>query len=152
MRTLGMRPHLQTREKGEKVENEWQIDLKLPDIGAMATLMATSICSAILGAAEIAYTMMWITAAYERHGKSFFIDLINANDLTWTAEFIVVAGSLLLLSSMVFLITMFYSLIELNALNKPEKTVRMKIVFILFSIGIVLLFLALTSALILRYM
>ncbi|WP_236622730.1 hypothetical protein [Methanococcoides methylutens] len=147
-----MRAHLQTREKGEKVENEWQIDLKLPDIGAMATLMATSICSAILGAAEIAYTMMWITSAYERHGKSFFIDLINANDLTWTAEFIVVAGSLMLLSSMVFLTTMFYSLIELNAVTKPEKTVRMKIVFILFIIGIVLLFLALTSAMILRYM
>ncbi|MEL4305677.1 hypothetical protein [Methanococcoides sp. LMO-2] len=147
-----MKSSFTTREKGEKVENEWEIDLKLPDIGAMATLVATSICAAILGAAEIAYTMMWITSAYERHGKSFFLDLINANDLTWTAEFIVVAGSLLLLSSIVFLITMFYSLIELNALNKPNKNPRIRIVFIMFIIGLILLFIALTSALILRYM
>ncbi|WP_440953345.1 hypothetical protein [Methanococcoides sp. FTZ1] len=147
-----MKSSFTTREKGEKVENEWQIDLKLPDIGAIATLMTTAICSAIVGAAEIAYTMLWITSAYERHGKDFFIDLLYANDLTWTAEFIVVAGSLLLLSSIVFLITMFYSVVELNKMNNPDKNPRIRIVFILFIIGLILLFIALTSALILRYM
>ena len=74
--------------------DEWQIDLKIPDIGSMITLFAVSVCSAILSSAEIAYTMMWITSAYERHGKDFFIDLINAKALTWTAEFVVVVGSL----------------------------------------------------------
>ncbi len=140
-----------TREKGEKVDNEWEIDLKLPDISAMATLLATAICSAIMGAAEIAYTMLWITAAYERHGKEFFIDLINAKALTWTAEFVIVAGSLMLLSSMMFLITMFYSLIELNAVRDPSKKIRMKVIFLLFIIAMILLFIALISALILRY-
>lgn len=140
-----------TREKGEKVDNEWEIDLKLPDISAMATLLATAICSAIMGAAEIAYTMLWITAAYERHGKEFFIDLINAKALTWTAEFVIVAGSLMLLSSMMFLITMFYSLIELNAVRDPSKKIRMNVIFLLFIIAMILLFIALISALILRY-
>ncbi|WP_305064665.1 hypothetical protein [Methanococcoides sp.] len=133
------------------MDNEWEIDLKLPDISAMATLLATAICSAIMGAAEIAYTMLWITAAYERHGKEFFIDLINAKALTWTAEFVIVAGSLMLLSSMMFLITMFYSLIELNAVRDPSKKIRMNVIFLLFIIAMILLFIALISALILRY-
>ncbi|NPE28146.1 hypothetical protein HNV12_09270 [Methanococcoides sp. SA1] len=134
------------------MDNEWEIDLKLPDIPAMATLMATAICSAIMGAAEIAYTMLWITSAYERHGKDFFIDLINAKALTWTAEFVIVAGSLMLLSSMMFLITMFYSLVELNAVRDPSKKIRMNIIFLLFILAMILLIIALISALILRYM
>ena len=133
------------------MDNEWEIDLKLPDISAMATLLATAICSAIMGTAEIAYTMLWITSAYERHGKDFFIDLINANALTWTAEFVLVAGSLMLLSSMMFLITMFYSLIELNAVRDPSKKIRMNVIFLLFIVAMILLFIALISALVLRY-
>ncbi|NOQ48870.1 MAG: hypothetical protein GQ576_07035 [Methanococcoides sp.] len=133
------------------MDNEWEIDLKLPDISAMAALLATATCSAIMGAAEIAYTMLWITAAYERHGKDFFIDLINAKALTWTAEFVIVAGSLMLLSSMMFLITMFYSLIQLNAVRDPSKKIRMNVIFLLFIIAMILLFIALISALILRY-
>nr|WP_276575113.1 hypothetical protein [Methanococcoides seepicolus] len=117
----------------------------------MATLLATAICSAIMGAAEIAYTMLWITSAYERHGKDFFIDLINAKSLTWTAEFVIVAGSLMLFSSIIFLITMFYSLIELNALKDPSKKIRMNVIFLLFIFAMILLFIALISALILRY-
>ncbi|MDW7732305.1 MAG: hypothetical protein SCH66_07735 [Methanolobus sp.] len=133
--------------------DEWKIDLKIPDIGTMITLMTTAICSVILSSAEIAYTMMWITSAYERNGKDFFIDLLTANTLTWTAEYIVVAGSLLLLSSMAFLLSMVYALYELNGLaQNEEKKVHRKILFGLFSVGLVLLFMALISAIILRYM
>ncbi len=133
------------------MDKQWQIDMELPDIGSMMTLVATSICSAILGAAEIAYTMLWITSAYERHGKDFFIDLVNAKALTWTAEFVIVAGSLILLSSLVFLITMTFSLYELNRINKIQRKPRTFIVFVLFITGLILLFIALISAMILRY-
>ncbi len=133
--------------------DEWNIDLKIPDIGTMITLLSTAICSVILSAAEIAYTMMWITAAYERNGKDFFIDLLTAETLTWTAEYIVVAGSLLLLSSMVFLLSTTYALYELNGLAQDEeKKIHRKILFGLFAVGLVLLFMALISAIILRYL
>jgi hypothetical protein len=135
------------------VGDEWNIDLKIPDIGTMITLLSTAICSVILSAAEIAYTMMWITAAYERNGKDFFIDLLTAETLTWTAEYIVVAGSLLLLSSMVFLLSTAYALYELNGLSQDEeKKIHRKILFGLFAVGLVLLFMALISAIILRYL
>lgn len=133
--------------------DEWNIDLKIPDIGTMITLLATAVCSVILSAAEIAYTMLWITAAYERNGKDFFIDLLTAETLTWTAEYIVVAGSLLLLSSMVFLLSTVYALYELNGLAQDEeKKIHRKILFGLFAVGLVLLFMALISAIILRYL
>ncbi|MBN2487996.1 MAG: hypothetical protein JXA98_03115 [Methanosarcinaceae archaeon] len=132
--------------------DEWQIDLKIPDIGSMITLFAVSVCSAILSSAEIAYTMMWITSAYVRNGKDFFIDLINAQALTWTAEFVLVAGSLLLMSSLVFLITMVVSLFELNGIAKEDKKTHLRIISGLFAIGLVLLVLALVSAILLRYL
>ncbi|MCQ6962617.1 hypothetical protein [Methanolobus chelungpuianus] len=133
--------------------DEWKIDLKIPDVGTMITLFATAVCSVILSAAEIAYTMMWITSAYERNGKDFFIDLLNAKALTWTAEYIVVAGSLLLVSSIIFLISMAVSLYELNALAKrDDRKTHTRVIFGLFAIGLVLLFLALISAIILRYL
>lgn len=132
--------------------DEWQIDLKIPDIGSMITLFAVAVCSAILSSAEIAYTMMWITSAYVRHGKDFFIDLINAQALTWTAEFVLVAGSLLLMSSLVFLITMTVSLFELNGIAKEDKKAHLRIISVLFSIGMMLLVLALVSAILLRYL
>jgi TRAP-type C4-dicarboxylate transport system permease small subunit len=88
-----------------------------------------------------------------RHGKDFFLDLLNAKALTWTAEYILVAGSLLLLSSMLFLMSSSFSLYELNGLAKnPEKKVHVRIVFAFFVGGLVLLFLALISAIILRYL
>ncbi|TGC11020.1 hypothetical protein [Methanolobus halotolerans] len=133
--------------------DEWKIDIKIPDIGTMITLLTTAVCSVILSAAEIAYTMMWITSAYERNGKDFFIDLLTAEALTWTAEYIVVAGSLLLLSSMTFLLSMMYALYELNRITQNEdKKVHRKILFGLFGTGLVLLFMALISAIILRYL
>nr|WP_321496627.1 hypothetical protein [uncultured Methanolobus sp.] len=133
--------------------DEWKIDLKIPDIGMMVTLMTTALCSMIMGAAEIAYTMLWITASYVRHGKDFFIDLLNAKALTWTAEYILVAGSLLLFSAMLFLLSSTFSLYELNGLAKnAEKKVHTKIVFGFFVGGLILLFLALISAIILRYL
>jgi hypothetical protein len=134
------------------VSEEWNIDLKIPDIGTMVTLLTTALCSVILGSAEIAYTMMWISSAYERHGKDFFLDLLNAQALTWTAEYILVAGSLLLMSSMVFLLSMAFSLYELNGLAKNvDKKVHTRVLFGIFSLGIVFLFMALISAIILRY-
>lgn len=134
------------------MDKEWQIDLKIPDIGAMLTLLAFTMCSVIIGAAEIAYTVLWITAAYVRHGKDFFIDLINAQALTWTAEYIIVAGSLLLTSSIVFFLTMSVSLVELNGVANRNKEAHMKIVFGMFSLGMILLILALISAIVLRYL
>ena len=134
------------------MDKEWQIDLKIPDIGTMLTLFAFAMCSVIIGAAEIAYTVLWITAAYVRHGKDFFIDLINAQALTWTAEYIVIAGSLLLTSAIVFLLTMSISLVELNRVANKNKNAHMKIVFGMFSIGMILLILALISAIVLRYL
>ena len=132
------------------MDNDWQIDLDIPDIGTMITLMSTAICSAIIGAAEISYTMMWITSAYERHGKDFFIDLINAQSLTWTAEFVIVAGSLILCSAIIFLLTTTIALIDLNRVKNNKKN-RIRIIFILFFIGLALLFMALVSGLLLRY-
>ncbi|WP_407354847.1 hypothetical protein [Methanolobus sp. WCC5] len=133
--------------------DEWKIDIKIPDIGMMVTLMTTAICSVIMAAAEIAYTMMWITSSYERHGKDFFLDLLNAQALTWTAQYILVAGSLLLLSSMFFLLGSSFSLYELAGLAKNmEKKVHIRIVFAFFVMGLVLLFMALISAIILRYL
>ncbi|MDK2824868.1 MAG: hypothetical protein PWQ44_44 [Methanolobus sp.] len=133
--------------------DEWKIDLKIPDIGMMVTLMTAALCSMIMGAAEIAYTMMWITASYVRHGKDFFIDLLNAKVLTWTAEYILVAGSLLLLSAILFLLSSTFSLYELNGLAKnAEKKVHTKVVFGFFIGGLILLFMALISAIILRYL
>ncbi|SDF50734.1 hypothetical protein SAMN04488589_0732 [Methanolobus vulcani] len=133
--------------------DEWKIDLKIPDIGMMVTLMTAALCSMIMGAAEIAYTMMWITASYIRHGKDFFIDLLNAKALTWTAEYILVAGSLLLLSAILFLLSSTFSLYELNGMAKnAEKKVHTKVVFGFFIGGLILLFMALISAIILRYL
>jgi hypothetical protein len=135
------------------VGDEWKIDLKIPDIGMMVTLMTAALCSMIMGAAEIAYTMMWITASYIRHGKDFFIDLLNAKALTWTAEYILVAGSLLLLSAILFLLSSTFSLYELNGMAKnAEKKVHTKVVFGFFIGGLILLFMALISAIILRYL
>jgi hypothetical protein len=135
------------------VGDEWKIDLKIPDIGMMVTLMTSALCSMIMAAAEIAYTMMWITASYVRHGKDFFIDLLNAKALTWTAEYILVAGSLLLLSAILFLLNSTFSLYELNGLAKnAEKKVHTKVVFIFFLGGLILLFMALISAITLRYL
>ena len=134
------------------MDKEWQIDLKIPDIGAMLTLLAFTMCSVIIGAAEIAYTVLWITAAYVRHGKDFFIDLINAQALTWTAEYIIVAGSLLLTSAIIFFLTMSVSLVELNGVANKNKNAHMNIVFGMFSIGMILLILALISAIVLRYL
>ncbi|WP_340819372.1 hypothetical protein [Methanolobus sp. WCC4] len=133
--------------------DEWKIDIDIPDIGMMVTLMTTAVCSMIMGAAEIAYTMLWITASYVRHGKDFFLDLLNAKALTWTAEYILVAGSLLLLSSILFLMSSSFCLYELQRIAKnPEKQAHVKIVFGFFAGGLVLLFLALISAIILRYL
>lgn len=133
--------------------DQWKIDIEIPDIGMMMTLMTTALSSVIMGAAEIAYTMMWITSAYERHGKSFFLDLLNAKTLTWTAEYILVAGSMMLSSSMLFLLSSSVCLYELNGLSgNPGKQVHTKIVFGFFIGGLVLLFFALISAIILRYL
>lgn len=142
-----------TDSQGEIVGDEWKIDINIPDIGMMVTLMTTAICSVIMGAAEIAYTMLWITSSYVRHGKDFFLDLLNAKALTWTAEYILVAGSLLLLSSILFLLSSSFCLYELNGLAKnPDKKVHVRIVFGFFGAGLILLFLALISAIILRYL
>ncbi len=137
---------------GVTVDKEWQIDLKIPDIGSMLTLFAFTMCSVTIGAAEITYTILWITAAYVRHGKDFFIDLINAQALTWTAEYIIVAGSLLLTSAIVFFLTMSVSLVELHSVAKNNRDAHMKIVFGMFSIGMILLIMALISAIVLRYL
>ena len=75
------------------MDREWEIDVSVSDIGSVFTLLGIAVTSAVIGAAEIGYTMLWITSAYERNGKDFFLDLLYASKYTWTAEYVIVAGS-----------------------------------------------------------
>ncbi|HOO54966.1 MAG TPA: hypothetical protein PLX30_12125, partial [Methanothrix sp.] len=107
--------------------------------------------SAVIGAAEIAYTMLWVTSAYERNGKDFFLDLLYATSYTWTAEYVIVAGSVILVSAIIFLLTMSISLVYLNLLSTKRRTPNLNPLFGLFFLGLLLLIVTLLSAIMLRY-
>ena len=48
---------------GEIMEKEWQIDLSLPDIGALLTLLSTAVSSALMGVGSVLYVVMMMTTA-----------------------------------------------------------------------------------------
>lgn len=133
------------------MEREWEIDLKVSDIGSIFTLLGIAVTSAVIGAAEIAYTMLWITSAYERNGKDFFLDLLYATSYTWTAEYVIVAGSVILVSAIIFLLAMSVSLVYLNHLSTKKRTPSLNPLFGLFFLGLLLLIVTLLSAIMLRY-
>lgn len=132
--------------------SQWEVDLDIPDFGAMFTMLATSVSAAVMGAAGVTYTMLWVTAAYVRNGKDFFLDLLYATGgYTWTAEFVFVAGSLVFVSSIMFFIAMSLGLRELVVISKDSRDVRGWPVFLFFFLGLAFLVLALVSAILLKY-
>ncbi len=133
------------------MEREWEIDVKVSDIGSIFTLLGIAVTSAVIGAAEIAYTMLWVTSAYERNGKDFFLDLLYATSYTWTAEYVILAGSVILVSAIIFLLTMSVSLVYLNLLSTKKRTPNLNPLFGLFFLGLLLLIVTLLSAIMLRY-
>jgi hypothetical protein len=133
------------------LEREWEIDVKVSDIGSIFTLLGIAVTSAVIGAAEIAYTMLWVTSAYERNGKDFFLDLLYATSYTWTAEYVILAGSVILVSAIIFLLTMSLSLVYLNLLSTKKRTPNLNPLFGLFFLGLLLLIVTLFSAIMLRY-
>ena len=133
------------------MEREWEIDVKVSDIGSVFTLLGIAMTSAVIGAAEIAYTMLWVTSAYERNGKDFFLDLLYATSYTWTAEYVIVAGSVILVSAIIFLVTMSISLVYLNNLSTKKRKPNLNALFGLFFLGLLLLIVTLLSAIMLRY-
>ena len=133
------------------MDREWEIDVKVSDIGSIFTLLGIAVTSAVIGAAEIAYTMLWVTSAYERNGKDFFLDLLYATSYTWTAEYVIVAGSVILVSAIIFLVTMSISLVYLNNLSTKNRKPNLNTLFGLFFLGLLLLIVTLLSAIMLRY-
>ncbi|HPJ31075.1 MAG TPA: hypothetical protein PLZ42_06750 [Methanothrix sp.] len=133
------------------MEREWEIDVSVSDIGSIFTLLGIAVTSAVIGAAEIAYTMLWITSAYERNGKDFFLDLLYATSYTWTAEYVILAGSVILVSAIVFFATMSASLVYLNLLSTKKRRLNLNPLFGLFFLGLLLLVVTLLSAIMLRY-
>ncbi|MCD4843881.1 MAG: hypothetical protein K8R25_05275 [Methanosarcinales archaeon] len=137
---------------GEIMEKEWQIDLNLPDIGALLTLLSTAISSALMGVGCVLYVVMMMTTAYEVKGKDFLISLMNPEaNLSFEADFVLVVGTLLIISAIFFFITMITSIFELNAVSKKDRNGRINIVFILFGISMISLILALLATVLLRY-
>jgi hypothetical protein len=133
------------------LEREWEIDVSVSDIGSIFTLLGIAVTSAVIGAAEIAYTMLWVTSAYERNGKDFFLDLLYATSYTWTAEYVIVAGSVILISAIIFLVTMSISLVYLNNISTKKRTQNLNPLFGLYFLGLSLLIVTLLSAIMLRY-
>jgi hypothetical protein len=133
------------------LERESEIDVSVSDIGSIFTLLGIAVTSAVIGAAEIAYTMLWVTSAYERNGKDFFLDLLYATSYTWTAEYVIVAGSVILVSAIIFLLTMSISLVYLNNLSTKKKRPNLNPLFGLYFLGLLLLIVTLLSAIMLRY-
>ena len=133
------------------MEREWEIDVSVSDIGSIFTLLGIAVTSAVMGAAEIAYTMLWVTSAYERNGKDFFLDLLYATSYTWTAEYVIVAGSVILISAIIFLVTMSISLVYLNNISTKKRRQNLNPLFGLYFLSLSLLIVTLLSAIMLRY-
>ncbi|KAF5424431.1 hypothetical protein C5S42_13315 [Candidatus Methanomarinus sp.] len=137
---------------GEIMEKEWQIDLSLPDIGALLTLLSTAVSSALMGVGSVLYVVMMMTTAYEVKGKDFLISLMNPEaNLTFEADFVLVVGTMLIISAIFFFITMITSIFELNAVSKKDRNGRINIVFTLFGISMISLISALLATVLLRY-
>ncbi|MCL7415916.1 MAG: hypothetical protein M8349_07675 [ANME-2 cluster archaeon] len=134
------------------MESEWQLDLNIPDIGTMLTLFSTTLSSAIMGVGSVLYVVLMMTTAYEAKGKEFLISLLNPEaNLTFEANFVLVVGTLLVLSAIFFFITMVVSIFELHAVSRKERGARIKIVFAAFIVSLLCLVAALLSTILLRY-
>lgn len=134
------------------MEKEWEIDLKIPDIGSLVTLLSAALTSAIMGVGNVLYVVMMVTTAYEAKGKEFLLSLINPNaNLTFEARFVLVVGTLLIISAIFFFVTMLLSIYESNAVSKKERGGRMKLVFGGFIFSILFLVVALLYTMLFRY-
>lgn len=134
------------------MEKEWEIDLKIPDIGSMVTLISAALSSAIMGVGNVLYVVMMVTTAYQAKGKEFLLSLINPNaNLTFEARFVLVVGTLLIISAIFFFVTMLLSIYELHAVSKKERGGRMKLVFGGFIISMLFLVVALLYTMLFRY-
>ncbi len=134
------------------MDKEWKMDFDIPDIGTLVTLLSTAITSAIMGVGSVVYVVLMMTTAYEVKGKDFLISLMNPEaNLTFEADFVLVVGSLLVLSAVFFFITMILSIFELNAVSLKERGGRIKIVLVSFIISLICLIGALLSTVLLRY-
>ena len=111
-----------------------------------------AVSSAIMGVGSVLYVVMMVTTAYEVKGKEFLISLLNPEaNLTFEANFVLVVGTLLILSAIFFFLTMLISLFESNAVSKKERSGRFKLVFAFYITSMAFLVLALLSTVLLRY-
>ncbi len=134
------------------MDKEWKMDFDIPDIGTLVTLLSTAITSALMGVGSVLYVVLMMTTAYEVKGKDFLISLMNPKaNLTFEADFVLVVGSLLILSAIFFFITMILSIFELNAVSNKERRGRIKIVLASFIISLMCLVGALLSTVLVRY-
>jgi len=134
------------------MENEWKMDLDIPDIGSLITLLSAALSAAIMGVGNVLYMVIMVSTAYEAKGKDFLLSLINPQaNLTFEAQFILVIGTLLIISAIFFFITMLVSIYETHAVSKKERGGRMKIVFGCFVFSMFFLVLALLYTMLFRY-
>lgn len=134
------------------MENEWKMDLDIPDIGSLITLLSAALSAAIMGVGNVLYVVIMVTTAYEAKGKEFLLSLINPQaNLTFEAEFVLGVGTLLIVSAIFFFITMLVSIYEAHAVSKKERGGRMKIVFACFTLSLFVLILALLYTMSFRY-
>ncbi len=134
------------------MENEWKMDLDIPDIGSLITLLGAALSAAIMGVGNVLYVVIMVTTAYEAKGKEFLLSLINPQaNLTFEAQFVLVVGTLLIISAIFFFITMLISIYEIHAVSKKERGGRMKIVFSCFILSMVFLVIALLYTMLFRY-
>jgi hypothetical protein len=134
------------------MENDWKMDLDIPDIGSLITLLSAALSAAIMGVGNVLYVVIMVTTAYEAKGKEFLLSLINPQAiLTFEAKFVLVVGTLLIISAIFFFITMLVSIYETHAVSKKERSGRMKIVFACFAFSMFFLVIALLYAMLFRY-
>ena len=134
------------------MENEWKMDLDIPDIGSLITLLSAALSAAIMGVGNILYVVIMVTTAYEAKGKEFLLSLINPQAiLTFEAKFVLGVGTLLIVSAIFFFITMLVSIYETHAVSKKERDGRIIIVFVCFALSLFVLILALLYTMSFRY-
>ncbi len=134
------------------MENEWKMDLDIPDIGSLITLLSAALSAAIMGVGNVLYVVLMVTTAYEAKGKEFLLSLINPGaSLTFEAKFVLVVGTLLIISAIFFFITMLVSIYETHAVSKKERYGRLNIVFGCFVFSMFFLVIALLYVMLFRY-
>jgi len=134
------------------MENEWKMDLDIPDIGSLITLLSAALSAAIMGVGNVLYVVLMVTTAYEAKGKEFLLSLISPHaNLTFEAQFVLVVGTMLIVSAIFFFITMLVSIYETHAVSKKERSGRLNIVFGSFVFSMFFLVIALLYVMLFRY-